>query len=140
VSNPLRMTALVISALAVLSASGCQTEDGSLAEAGPGLTCLRPSQINGWKLLGPERVIVDTGPTKYWQLDLMAPCPQFDWTTSLGFAVGDRIHRASIVCPARPEELTVLMPVGRNLLRCPVKALRQLTAAEIAALPPEARP
>jgi len=121
-----------------LGACGASAPDGSIAYASS--SCLRPQNINSWTLINSDTVIVNSGVSKYFQLDLRGPCPQFDWTRSLGFETRNGVTSTSLVCPNTPEQLTVVMPVGDNLMRCPVKALRELTPSEVAALPPAARP
>lgn len=136
-----RSMKLTAAAAVAAAMTGCSTDDSySAAAQSSGLACLRTGQISGWKLVDDDTVLVQAGTNSYYQLDLMGPCPQFDWTTSLGFETLGRVHRSSIVCPSSPEQLNVVMPVGRNLLRCPVRGLRLMSPAEVAALPPPLRP
>ena len=131
---------LAVAAIAAAVLTGCTTDDAYMAQQGEGLACLRPAQISGWRLIDDETVLVHAGVNDYYQLDLAAPCPQFDWTRSLGFETLGRVHRSGIICPSTAEQLNVVMPVGNNVLRCPVRDLRLMTPDEIAALPPPLRP
>jgi hypothetical protein len=78
------------------------------------------------------------GGNQTWALSLFANCFQLDWVQRVG--IRNRGAGSNVCEGPNPGIDVVLRDVGIGRQSCPVTAVRKLTPAEVAALPPLARP
>ena len=107
----------------------------SAREGGP--DCFLLTQWDGWRAQDARTINLRIRPDQVFQISLYSDCPTLLTTTDgIGVTpVGGQgeICRASDINPisVRDKHLTE---------QCPVRSVRRLSPAEIAALPPKARP
>jgi hypothetical protein len=134
---PALTAALLLSACAGENARSAQAA-GSPASATASNAdrsrCFFPSEVNGWRAAGDQTVYVRVGVNRVFQMKLMGPCPDIDWSETIGIE-----HRGSAtICSGLDATIVSRSAIGPR--RCPVTALRELTPEEIKALPPGSRP
>ena len=129
--------ALLLSACAgenVPSAEGAGSPVAANAGDADRPRCFFPSQVNGWRPVGDQTVSVRVGVNRIFQMQLMAPCPDINWSEAIGIE-----HRgSSTICSGLDATIIARSRIGPR--RCPVTALRELTPEEIQALPRGSRP
>jgi len=130
---------------AVLLLSACAGENAPSAQAAGSpvaatagdagrSSCFFPSEVNGWRAAGDQTVYVRVGVNRVFQMKLMGPCPDIDWSETIGIE-----HRgAATICSGLDATIISRSTIGPR--RCPVTALRELTPEEIKALPAGSRP
>jgi hypothetical protein len=100
----------------------------------PARACFHPSEINGFHASDDQHVYVRVGVKDIYEFKLFGSCPDIDWTEHLGL-----ISRGGgFICSGLDADLLVPSPIGPQ--RCPVRDIRKLSPAELAALPPKSRP
>ena len=107
------------------------------AKAGP--ACFWRRNIDGFAAVDDTRLYVRANVGDVYELKLMTHCLDLDW-----------VHRVALeslggfepmICEgSNPGFDVVVRDIGIGPMRCPVIAVRKLTAPEIAALPKGARP
>lgn len=127
-------TIAALTAVATLALAACAQDGvGSSVERGiagaDGGECFSVRSVRGFSE-GPEddQIIVDAGRDHY-LFETFGPCPDLDWSWSLGFDVTP----GSFICDA--TNVDILLPeanIGPN--RCPVRMIRKLSEAEMEAL------
>lgn len=100
----------------------------------PKRQCFWASQVNNFAAQSDRVVNIRVGVNDVYSLEIFGVCPEIDWTQSIGLVstMGDSI------CQGLDAELIVPSAIGPQ--RCAVRNIRKLTPAEVAALPPRARP
>jgi len=117
-----------LSAIALVAAC-TTTDDSASSAAADGRQCFFPSQVTGFTSAGRGQIHVHTGPRQVFLFETMGPCPDLDFSESLGFD-----HRgSSMICSGLDVTLVIPSPtVGPR--RCPVRMIRKLTEEEVAAM------
>lgn len=123
--------ALGVAALGLAVPQGVAAEP---AAAKPKRQCFWTSQVNNFAAQGDEVVNVRVGVKDVYRLEIFGTCPEIDWSQKI--AVVSR--GGSTICTGLDAELVVPSTIGPQ--RCAVRNVRKLTPAEIAALPPKAKP
>ncbi len=100
----------------------------------PGRHCFWTRSVNNFASADPHTVNVRVGVRDVYQLEMIGSCPDVDWATRIAIVS----RSGSSICTGMDAELIAPSPIGPQ--RCPVRAVRKLTEAEIAALPRGARP
>ena len=117
--------ALLLGAYAVPSALYAETAPSR---------CFLPSEVNGWRSGGDRTVYVGVSVRRVFRMQLMGPCPNIDWSQTIGIE-----HRGSAqICSG--VDATIVAPSRIGPQRCPVTSVQELTPAEVAALPKKLRP
>lgn len=125
---------------AILGLASCGT-DAPVAGAqavgvGGPRECFRTASVTGFVPAGRDKVNVTVGAREVFQLILAPGCSaDLDWEQKIGIEA----RGASRICTGLDAELIVNSPSGRPE-RCPVRTVRRLTAAEIAAPPARKTP
>lgn len=97
-------------------------------------SCFHASNVSGFRAPDERTVYVRVGVRDIYQLQMMGSCPQIDWAEKIGI-----VARASEwICSGLDADLVSPSSIGPH--RCPVRTLRKLTPAEVAALPAKAKP
>ena len=115
--------------LASLGACTNVAEPGSVSAQGAGRECFLPRQANGFTPVGNDRVLVDAGPSRVFELELTGTCLDVDWSNRIGIRSRGG---GSFVCQGFDAELLVPGPTGR-IQQCPVTAVRRLSDEEVQA-------
>jgi hypothetical protein len=111
--------------LAVTACTPTQAPGGQAAAGTSGRQCFLASQVNSFHPIDRDTVLVRTGASTYYQLDILGTCPDFDWSNRIGIR---STGGGSWVCRGQDAELIVPSPTGFD--RCPVLGVRLLTAEE----------
>lgn len=131
---PALAAALLVSACAGENAPSAEAAGSPVAATARTSRCFFPSDVNGWRAAGDQTVYVRVSVNRVFQMKLMGPCPDIDWSQTIGIE-----HRGSPqICSGL--DATIISPSSIGPRRCPVTALRELTPDEIKALPPRVRP
>ena len=96
--------------------------------------CFWSHQVNSFAAQGDRLVNLRVGVKDYFQLELMGPCPDMDWTQKIALVS----RGGSTICSGLDAEIVTPSPIGPQ--KCPVKSVRKLTPTEVAALPKGAKP
>ncbi|HTK59548.1 MAG TPA: DUF6491 family protein [Sphingomicrobium sp.] len=120
---------LALFALAA-SATACTANQAphGQAVAGSG-RCFNAATINDFHAVDRHTVIVTAGVNHNYLLDILATCPEIDWTLRIGLR---STSGSSWVCQGQDAELLVPAPTGID--RCPVLGVRPLSIEEAKAL------
>ena len=111
--------------LAVTACTPTQAPGGQAAAGTSGRQCFLASQVNSFHPIDRDTVLVRTGASTYYQLDILGNCPDIDWSNRIGIR---STGGGSWVCRGQDAELIVPSPTGFD--RCPVLGVRLLTAEE----------
>ena len=96
--------------------------------------CFWSHQVNSFAAQGDRLVNLRVGVKDYFQLELMGPCPDVDWTQKIALVS----RGGSTICSGLDAEIVTPSPIGPQ--KCPVKSVRKLTPTEVATLPKGAKP
>lgn len=121
-------TRIAIAALA-LGATMALSVQPRGAEAAPERECFNADTVSGFSAYDDDRVYVRVSRKKVYELEVMGPCPNVDWTQSLGLE-----SRTGFVCTGMDVDLIVPQDGMGPPLRCAVRTVRRLSEAEIEAL------
>ena len=125
-------------ALAALALAACAPPMGppTTASAAP-RQCFWASNVTSYRDAGgDEAVYLRVGVKEIWRLDFLGSCPGVEWAMNR-VALQQRGGGGTI---CRGIDVDVLVNDVGFPRRCPVRELRRLTDAEVAALPPDHRP
>ncbi|MCR5874402.1 DUF6491 family protein [Phenylobacterium sp. J426] len=122
------LTALALAAAPVAAKS--PADDA----AKPRRQCFWANQVNNFAAENDEVVNVRVGVKDIYRLELFGGCHEIDWSQQIGI----RSRGGSTICSGLDAELIVPSTIGPQ--RCTVRRVRKLTPAEVAALPPKAKP
>ena len=116
--------------LALLALAGSAAD----AAAKPQRSCFYARNVDSFRAPDDKTVYLKVGVRDVYQLDLMGPCPDVNWSERIGI-----VSRGSDwICTGLDAEILAPSTIGPH--RCPVQILRKLTREEAAALPPRSRP
>lgn len=102
--------------------------------AKPARQCFWTSQVTNFASNDDRIVNVRVGVKQVYQFEMFGPCHDVDWSHQIALVS----RGSSSICSGLDAEIVTSGPVGPQ--RCLVRNVRKLTPAEIAALPPRARP
>ena len=108
----------------------------ALADA-PRMRCFSTTQLNGWRSPDGKTVYLRVGANDYYQLELAKVCSTLK-TISPQLILQNR--QGGPVCSALDLDVRASEPPGGIPEPCLPKTLRQLSPAEAAALPRDAKP
>jgi len=120
-----------ILALAAVAAtiSGCTANPAPDAQAAAGTSgrqCFTAGQVNSFYAVDQDTVLVRTGASTYYQLDILGTCTEINWTSRVGIR---STGGGSWICRGQDAEIIVPNP-NRGADRCPVLGVRLLTPEE----------
>ena len=96
--------------------------------------CFWTRQVNNFASSDNRIVNVRVGVKDIYQFEMFGRCQDVDWANHIAL-----VSRGSdYICTGLDAEIISPSPIGPN--RCPVRNIRKLTPAEVAALPKRARP
>jgi len=119
---------LALAAVA-LSVSGCtanQAPGGQTAAGTSGRQCFTAGQVNSFHPIDQNTVLVRTGASTYYRLDILGTCPEINWTSRVGIR---STGGGSWICRGQDAEIIVPNP-NRAFDRCPVLGVRLLSPDE----------
>ena len=96
--------------------------------------CFWTHQVNNFAAADERIVNVRVGVKDVYQFEMFGPCPDVDWSERIALVS----RGGSSICTGLDAEIITRSAIGPQ--RCPVRNIRKLTTAEIAALPKRARP
>jgi hypothetical protein len=96
--------------------------------------CFHASNVSGFRAPDDKTVYVRVGVRDIYQMQMMGSCPQIDWAERIGI----RTQGSEWICSGLDADLISPSSIGPH--RCPVRMMRKLTPAEVAALPAKSRP
>ena len=100
----------------------------------PARQCFWTQQINGFAAADEKIVNVRVGVRDVYQFEMFGRCDDVDWANRIAV----RSRGGSHICEGIDAE--IISPTTLGPRRCPVKTVRKLTPAEVAALPKRSRP
>jgi len=106
------------------------------ASAGPTTQCFFNSQFENWKAANPRTIYISVRPNRIYRLDLTAACP-------LLLGVDPRlltVSRTISVCTPTDWDIRVSEGAHGPSEPCIVKAMSELSPAQVAALPLKDKP
>ncbi|WP_294120603.1 DUF6491 family protein [Sphingomonas sp.] len=121
-----RTLTLAVATVALASCTYNQPPQGQSAAGTSGRQCFTAGQVNNFHAVDRNTVLVRTGASTYYQLDILGTCPEIDFTTRVGIR---STSGGTWICRGHDAELIVPNP-GRGFDRCPVLGVRLLTAEE----------
>ena len=104
------------------------------AAAKPQRSCFYARNVDSFRAPDDKTVYLKVGVRDVYQLDLMGPCPDVNWSERIGIVS----RGGDWICTGLDAEIVAPSTIGPH--RCPVQILRKLTREEAAALPPKAKP
>ena len=124
-------------ALAVFAAGAAEAAPDGKDSKNSTRECFLARNVWSWHP-GADRttVYLKANVHDYYELKLIAECPQIDWVRPIGIE-----HQGSSwICSGLDATLIVPQGSGNLTLTCPVRSVRKLSPEEVAALPPKLRP
>ena len=103
-------------------------------DAKPKRQCFWSHQVNGFASRDDRIVNVRVGVKDVYQFEMFGRCNEVDWANKIALVS----RGGSSICTGMDADIVTPTSIGPQ--RCPVKAVRKLTPAEVAALPKGARP
>jgi len=91
-----------------------------------GRQCFMAGQVNSFHAIDQDTVLVRTGASTYYQLDILGTCPEINWTSRVGIR---STGGGSWICRGQDAEIIVPNP-NRGFDRCPVLGVRLLNSDE----------
>lgn len=99
--------------------------------------CFFVGQFENWKAPDTHTIFVKVVPGRYFRLDLSGACSGLKWPTA--FLV-TRFHGTTSVCSALDWDIHVSTSPHGIRQACIVKSMRELTPAEVTAIPRRFKP
>ncbi len=107
------------------------------AAAGPHPRCFSMTEMNGWRSPDGKTIYIRTGADRYYRLDLARQCSTL---RSVNPHLVLRNREGNLICSALDLDVKASESPGGIVEPCFPKTLIELSAAEAAALPKDARP
>jgi hypothetical protein len=126
---------IALAALMVLTAAGPALARSPVEpQQKPQRQCFWTRNVNSFAAVNENVVNVRVGVRDYYQFEMFGRCPDVDWANRVALVS----KGSSTICTGMDAEIITQTPIGPQ--RCPVRNIHKLTPAEVAALPPRARP
>ncbi len=108
------------------------------AAPGPGgRQCFWASSVRNFREVGDEAVLVRVNANEIFRLDFQGRCPGIRWNSS-AIGLQQRGGGGGAICDGL--DVDVVTRDNTVIPRCPVRSVRRLSEAEVAALPDNQRP
>ena len=128
--------ALVLASL--LTAVAAPAFIASASAADPAKSCFPVREIDGWRAADAKTIYLRVAQTRYYRLDLGNPCSVL---TDKGAHLITKTTGSDLVCTAADWDLGAARDTPGSLpMRCIVKTMTPLSAAEADAIPKEFKP
>lgn len=130
-------TALAAAGLLAVAASGPQAVGATSPIEDPDKPrrqCFWTNQVNSFASSDNRIVNIRVGVKDYYQLEMFGRCMDVDWNHKIALVS----RGGSTICTGMDAEIISPSTIGPQ--RCPVRAIRKLTEAEVKALPKNAKP
>jgi hypothetical protein len=121
-----RFLALIAVAATVSACTATQAPGRQAAAGMAGRQCFTAGQVNSFHPIDQDTILVRTGASTYYQLDILGTCPEINWTARVGIR---STGGGSWICRGQDAEIVVPNP-GRGFDRCPVLGVRLLSPDE----------
>ncbi|MBV9992320.1 MAG: hypothetical protein JOZ72_13640 [Alphaproteobacteria bacterium] len=123
------------SMIAMLAAPALATKASA---ASPAKSCFPVREIDGWRAADARTIYLRVAQTRYYRLDLGNPCSVL---TDKGAHLITQTTGSDLVCTAADWDLGAARDMHGSLpMRCIVKTMTPLSAAEADAIPKEFKP
>lgn len=126
--------AIAASALAISACAPTMGGTETAAMTTEPRECFFTRNVNGFSAPDNDTLYLRVGVNDVYEMQMFGTCPEMDWAQSLAI----QSRSGSTVCSGM--DATIIAPTAIGAQRCPVRAVRKLSEAETAALPPERRP
>jgi len=126
-----------LAAATVLALTGAGFAPAFAADPAPAKSarqCFYANSINGFTAVDDRTVNLRVGVKDVYQLDLLGPCPDIDWSHQIGI----ESRGSSWICSGLDAMVITKSSIGPQ--RCAVRNIRKLTPQEVAALKPKQKP
>ena len=131
----LAASSLVALSLAAAGAAAAKSpKQPEAAAAKPKKQCFWTNQVNSFASSDDRIVNIRVGVKDIYQFEMFGRCNEVDWANKIALVS----RGGSSICTGMDADIVTPTSIGPQ--RCPVKAVRKLTPAEVAALPKGARP
>ena len=118
-----------VSAASLLAAACTAQSDAAAASApGEGRECFHADSASSFTPVGDDAVVVRVGANRHYRLEFVGPCHDIDWSQQIAL----RTQGSAWICRGHDADILVRGPQGAD--RCPVRAVRRLTDAEVETL------
>jgi len=114
--------AMFAAALGLTAALSVQPQG---AEAAQERECFNADTVSGFSAYDDDRIYVRVSRKKVYELEVMGPCPNVDWTQSIGLD-----SRTGFVCTGMDVDLVVPQDGFGGAIRCSVRTVRRLSEEE----------
>jgi hypothetical protein len=131
-----KIPGLVTAVGGTLGLALAMTSAPSTASAAPLARCFWVRNVDSFASVDNRTVYVRANMRNVFELKLFAPCINVNWAHHVAL----RSRANSLVCEGTGHDLEIFYRWGVHSQRCPVTNVRRLSPAEVAALPPLARP
>lgn len=128
------LAALVALAAAPRLADARSPVQPDQAKPKPAKQCFWTRNANGFAAPDERTLNVRVGVRDVYQFEMFGRCDDVDWANRIAV----RSRGGSHICEGIDAE--IISPTTLGPRRCPVKTVRKLTPAEVAALPKRSRP
>ena len=102
-----------------------------------GQACFFSRDFEQWRSPDPGTIIIRVGINRFYRLDLSAPCPALRFPNAHLINV---FHGSDSICSPIDWDIRVAQYPAGITEQCTVKSMTQLTADQVAAIPPRFRP
>ncbi|MES2896191.1 MAG: DUF6491 family protein [Pseudomonadota bacterium] len=123
-----------MAATAVFALAGAGFVPAFAADAKPKRQCFNARNVSNFSAVDDRTVNLRVGVKDVYRLDLFGPCHDIDWEHEIAI----QSRGSSWICSGLDATIITRSPIGPQ--RCAVRAIRKLSLAEIAALPPRDKP
>lgn len=132
--SPLRSLGIAIALTCLAASIPSQAQNSESPPKGD--ACFYSNQFESWRAPDNKTIIVRVGLSRFYRLDLAAPCSGI--TTPLSHLI-TRVHGTSTICKPLDWDLAVADSLGFEQA-CIVKSMTMLTPEEVASIPPKFKP
>ncbi len=131
----IRQTAVMLLVLPTLS-FGASSLAVAAAPAQPAPNCFYGKDADSFAAQGEQVVNVRVGASRYYRLDLFAPCTDIDFAQTIAMTS----RPSDWICSGSANNVEILTRSPAGPQRCLVTKITPLTPADVAALPKRAKP
>ena len=96
--------------------------------------CFWAPSISGFAAANEKVVNIRVGVKDVYQLEMLGPCPDVNWNTSIGLVT----RGSNFICAGMDADIVSQSTLGPQ--RCPVRSVRKLKPDEVAALGKREKP
>ena len=124
----LLIVASVAAAARPAPACTAPSDPAAASAQGDGRECFHADSASSFTPVRDDAVVVRVGANRYYRLEFVGTCHDIDWSQRIAL----RTQGSAWICRGHDADILVRGPQGTD--RCPVRAVRRLTGAEVEAL------